>query len=379
MKRVGSMVLALCLLGTLGGCSASGASKSTAPVETAAVTAPAVSAASAYEVTDLLGRSVEIPAGTDSYACIGPGALRLYCYVADDAQLAGVEEVEHSWGEEGRPYNMSIPNVAELPVIGPGGPGNAPDAEMLFSAAPDVIFTCYNSDVSSVDELQEKTGIPVVALSYGEGRIFDESLYDSLSLIGKVTGNEDRAQEVIQYFEDAKADLSKRTENETPERVYLGGQSYRGSHGIESTTGDYEIFEVLHADNVVRDAGIDAYVMLDKEKLIEMDPDVIILDAGGLSLVQEDYAANPEFYDSLSAFSNGNVYLQMPFNYYTTNLEIALSDAYYIGSVLYPDAFGDIDPAAKFDEISNALLGIDSYDKIASEYYGGYQKVVLGE
>lgn len=337
------------------------------------------SATTDYEITDMLGRTVTIPADTTSYACIGPGALRLYCYVADDAELAGVEDVEQTWGDDGRPYNMSIPNVNELPVIGPGGPGNAPDAEMLFVAAPDVIFTCYNTDIASVEELQDKTGIPVVAISYGEGRLFDQTLYDSLSLIGKITDHEERAQEVINYFEVLKADLETRVVDVEPIRVYLGGQSSRGSHGIESTTGDYEIFNVLTATNVVNEKDIYEYIMLDKEALLELDPEVIILDAGGLSLVQEDYVANPEYYDSLSAFKNGKVYLQMPFNYYTTNMEIALADAYYIGSVLYPEAFADVDPVAKFDEISNFFLGIDSYDRISSVYYGGFQQVTLDQ
>ena len=138
------------------------------------------------------------------------------------------------------------------------------------------------------------------------------------------------------------------------------------------------MFDVLSAVNVVKEAGINEYVMLDKEKLLEMDPSVIILDAGGLALIQEDYSANPEFYNILSAFKNGKVYLQMPFNYYTTNLEIALADAYYIGSVLYPEQFVDIDPVEKFDEISNFFLGIDSYERIANQYYGGFQQVLLG-
>ena len=51
-------------------------------------------------VTDMMGRTVTVPAGAESFICIGPGCLRLYCYVADESQLAGVEEVEKSWGKE---------------------------------------------------------------------------------------------------------------------------------------------------------------------------------------------------------------------------------------------------------------------------------------
>ena len=41
----------------------------------------------------------------------------------------------------------------------------------------------------------------------------------------------------------------------------------------------------------------------------------------------------------------------------TTNQDTVLSDAYYIGKILYPDKFSDIDPAAKADEIFTFLVG----------------------
>lgn len=331
-------------------------------------------------VTDMKGRTVTIPADADSFACIGPGCLRLYCYVADESQLAGIEEAEISWGEDGRPYRMAMENVENYAIVGPGGPGNAPDAEMLFAAEADVIFTCYGMETAEIDELQNKIMTPIVALSYGEASLFSEEVNESLRLIGIITGNTERAEEVIQYFEDAKTDLQTRSANVTERpTIYLGCQSNRGSHGIESTTGDYPMFDVLNAENVVATAGIHEYVMLDKEQLLEMDPEIIVVDAGGLSILQEDYVANPDFYNSLSAVKNGKVYLQMPFNYYDTNIDIALADAYYIGTILYPEQFADVDPVVKFNEITTELLGIEAYDSIAAAYYGGYQQVVLGE
>lgn len=344
--------------------------------------ATAMASQESYEVTDLVGRTVSIPADTDSYACIGPGALRLYCYVADKGELAGLEEAETSWGNAGKPYTKALGNTEEYPVIGVGGAGVAPDAEMLLAASPDVIFTCYTQDMASIDKLQDKTGIPVVALNYGgnlgEARLFAQETYDSLELIGKITGNEDRAKEVVDYFEAAKEDIRERTADiEEKAEVYLGCMSNKGSHGIESTTGDYSLFDELNAANVAKEAGITEYAMIDKEMLLVMDPEIMIIDAAGLSILQEDYRANPEFYDALSAVKNGKLYLQMPFNFYTTNLEIALADAYYLGTVLYPEKFADIDPAAKFDEITRELLGIEVYDEIAEENYGGYQQVTL--
>ena len=350
------------------------------PGEEQGSAAAASAGGDALEVTDLAGRSVAIPAGADSFACIGPGCLRLYCYVAEKSQLAGVEDVEKTWGETGRPYAMALGDVEGLAAIGPGGPGSAPDAERLLASGADVVFSTYAMEPAEIQELQDKLSIPVVALRYGEDSLFSQEVDRSLELLGQITGREERAQEVVNYFAQAKADLESRAAGvQDPPTVYLGCQSYQGSHGIESTTGDSPIFDALNARNVVEEAGIDGYVTLDKEKLLELDPDFLIIDAGGLSILQEDYTTNPDFYESLSAVKRGDVYLQLPFNYYGTNLEIALADAYYIGTVLYPEAFTDVDPAGKFDEICQALLGIDAYETIAETYFGGYQRLELGK
>lgn len=376
MKKKSTLILALIILLGLCACGKSESKeneKKTNPADSKSVSAD-------FEVTDLLGRTVTVPAGASKFACIGPGALRLYCYVADDAALVGVESTEIQWGAAGRPYAMSLGDLSSAAIIGPGGPGNAPDAELLFTAGPDVIFSMYNSEASVADELQDKTGIPVVVLSYGEYEVFDQCIYDSMSLIGAVTGNEERAAEVIRFMQDCQADLDNRTKDITDKPlVYFGCQSNQGSHGIESTVGNYVLFEVLNIRNAAAEAGISGYAIIDKEKILEMDPDAIVTDAGGYEILRDDYAANPKLYDALKAVKNGRVYMQMPYNWYYTNLEIAIADAYYIGSVIYPDAFSDITVEEKFNEISDFMLGIDAYDSIAAGYYGGYQTITLGE
>ena len=342
--------------------------------------AEAASAGEEYEVTDLLGRTVTIPAETSSYACIGPGCLRLYCYVAKEEELTGIENMEKESGPGGRPYAMTMKNFEDLPVIGPGGPGNAPDAELLFASEPDVIFTMYNSEPAAVDELQEKTGIPVVALSYGDYEVFDPAIYESMNLIGTITGNEERAEEVVDYMQEVKEDLNTRTADIADKPlVYMGCQSSRGSHGIESTTGNYILFDALNIRNAAAEAGIPEYAMIDKEQILEMDPDRIVIDAGGYQILMDDYEANPDFYNSLTAFKEGKVYMQMPYNWYYTNIEIAIADAYYIGASIYPEAFSDVNVEEKFDEISTFFVGEGVYKEIADSYYGGYQTVKLGE
>jgi iron complex transport system substrate-binding protein len=331
-------------------------------------------------VTDCLNRTVLVPADAKKFVAVGPGCLRLYCYVGNVDKIVGIEQTEVANGAAGRPYAMAHPELLKLPLIGPGGPGNAPDPEKILGVNPDVIFTLYNSDTASVDELQSKTHIPVVTLSYGNTEVFDPAVNRSLELIGKITGQEKRSAEMVQFFSRCQTDLTNRTKdiaNDKKPRVYLGAQSSRGSHGIESTSGIYSLFSAVNVRNVVFEAGIRQYIMLDKEKLLDMNPDIIFLDAGGLSLVQKDYQSNPKYYQGLSAFKNGKVYMQLPYNFYYTNIDIALCDAYYIGRIVYPEKFNDLEIVSKSNEIFKTMLGKDLYTEVVAEYYGGFQQLAF--
>lgn len=68
-----------------------------------------------------------------------------------------------------------------------------------------------------------------------------------------------------------------------------------------------------------------------------MNPDRIILDAGGLEHLKAQLKEKPEIFNRLSAFQSGEIYLQMPYNAYYTNLETAYADAYFDAWVQYHD------------------------------------------
>ena len=96
--------------------------------------------------------------------------MRLYCYVAEKSRLAGIEDVEKTWGEVGRPYAMALGDVEGLAAIGPGGPGSAPDAERLFASGADVVFSTYAMEPAEIEELQDKISTAVVAFELWGGK-----------------------------------------------------------------------------------------------------------------------------------------------------------------------------------------------------------------
>lgn len=331
------------------------------------------------EVTDMAGREVSIDKPVaERVVAVGPGALRLYCYVNGIDKIVGVEQIEKD-NPTGRPYLLANPTLTDLPVIGPGGPNNAPDPEKILAVDPDVIFSTYTTDKASVDELQAKTGIPVVSLSYGELSAFDPDAERSLKFIGKITGQEEKAEKVTAYIRSCQQDLKERTQDipdsEKPS-VYIGALSSRGTHGIESTQSQYSLFQAINAKNVADEVNKLGSIMIDKEKLLEWAPDMIFIDLAGYPMVQKDYRKNPKFYKTLSAVQKGDLYSQLPYNVYDTNIDTAIADAYFLGKVLYPEQFKDVDPEEKANEIYENLVGKKIYAQMAEDF-GGFGKLSL--
>lgn len=362
-------LLSLMFLGlVLMGCSAAQAGKEVNKPEVGQVV-----------VTDLVGREVSVKVPAQRIVAIGPGSLRLVAYANGTDRVVGIEDMEKKQ-PTGRPYMLAYPELKDLPTIGQGGADSVPDEETLLSVKPDVIFASYMVDKAKAENLQAKTGIPVVVLSYGALATFnEEDIYSSLDLVGKVIGTQSRTEEVISYLKNSKADLAERTkgiaDSDKP-RVYVGALGMKGTQGIESTQAKYPPFVNIGALNVADETGKTGSLMIEREKLLSWDPDILFIDEGGFSKVLADAQKNPAFYQSLSAVKNGQVYGQIPYNFYTTNLDTALADAYYAGKVIFPDKFQDIDPIKKSDEIYSFLLGKPVYEQMAKDY-GGFKKLDL--
>lgn len=334
-------------------------------------------------VTDMVSRKVTVPSDSNRIVCIGPGALRLIVYLQAESKVVGVEDME-KMNPDGRPYWTAHPQLASLPRCGPGGPAainKKPDLEALLAVKPQVIFITY-MDAPLADEVQRTIGIPVVVLSYGAFATFDEAVFDAIRIAGRMVNREKRADEVVAYIESLRKDLQTRTreisENSKPS-VYVGGIGYRGVQGIESTEQRYIPFEWIGAKNIANQvkATVGSHVVMDRETLLKINPDVIFIDGGGVRVVTEDYRRKPEFYTALKAFSNHRVYTLLPFNWYTTNIGTALADAYAIGKILYEKRFEDIDPGRKADEIYTFLVGKPVYQSIRKIYGPIGQKASL--
>uniref|UniRef100_UPI004057577A iron ABC transporter substrate-binding protein n=2 Tax=Candidatus Electrothrix sp. TaxID=2170559 RepID=UPI004057577A len=333
-------------------------------------------------LTDMNGRTVTVPDKIRSVVPLG-SALRFLVYMQSLDLVKGMERIEQKRLVAGRLYGLATVDLApKLPIIGEGGSGGRlPNFEKVIEVWPDVIIT-MGQDTTQVENIQEKTGIPVYSLNYGEPGILDvQSVRTALTHLGKLLGRSERATQLITTIDQLQADLARRTAgiSEKEQRAaYIGAISFKGTHGITSTEAAYAPLAWAGGKNVAAAINRPGHVFIDPEQILAWNPEIIFLDAGGLETVQQDYQKKTAFYQQLKAVQKQQVYLVMPYNLYHTNIEITYADAYFIGKTLYPDRFQDIDPKIKADEIFQAFIGMKAYAALEKEY-GGFGQLKLGE
>jgi len=384
MKKTVSFLLALAMLLSLCACGAQ--------TVTTAPTTQTEEPATHITVTDMIGREVTVTPGSyRKVVCIGAGALRMYSYIGDVALLAGVEDIDNislaerpmMFDSVARPYLLAFGDAFKgLPSCGVGGPmAQTAEAEKILSCDPDIVISEFE-DVEKSDALQEQLGVPVITLSTGSKGVFDDAFFGSMALLGTIFGREEKAETLIQFVQDQSAEIIARTvavpEEEKPS-VYICGLGNWGTTDHLMTAENYISFEVAGVKNVVSGLGIQGIGPIEEEKFVELGEsmDIIIMDAAAVKNIKPLYAEDPTLFDTCKAWREGEVYLEMAYNAYYTNFEIALINTWFIAKTVYPEAFADIDMTAKTNEVTKAFLGVELADAIfaCSSSFGGYQKI----
>ncbi|MEF8824394.1 MAG: iron ABC transporter substrate-binding protein [Desulfohalobiaceae bacterium] len=338
-----------------------------------------LNAEQARTIEDAAGRTVHIPHKVKRVICSGPGALRLLTYLQAQNRIVAVDSIEKRGSPvDMRPYAQANPQFEDYPLFGEFRGQDNPELIAALQPQPQVIFRTYPGMGKDPEDVQQKTGVPVIILSYGNLTYDRQKLNRSLRLMGRVLGKQDRAEEVIGYLDRVISDLRERgsqvPRSERP-RAYVAGVASRGPHGVRSTNPSYPPFQFLGVENMAKELSTQerplSQATVAQEKILLWDPEVIFLDIASLHLEGGGNALsqlqNDPAYQSLSAVRRNEVYGVFPYNSYTNNFESILANAYYIGSVLYPERFSDIDPMHKAEEICRFLNGSPAMKDINSQ------------
>ncbi len=366
-----------------------------------AVSASAEATPETRIVTDVWNREIEIPYEVKTIVCLGSMGPRFAAYLDVVDMMVGAEDSDIEKMSVRYDYSpVYHEQLKELPSVGAGGGSgdNNGYAEAIIQAQPDVIIAGFNEDAA--DELQAQTGIPVVSVRYRTQGFIDEGFHRAMRVFAEVVGAQERCEQVLAYVDACKADLNDRTKD-IPDsdklRAYTGAVTFNGRHGFAFTYVNFPAFTAVNALNVAdvlleertgeaaaeAAASGKAYIgndgfEVDLEQIIAWDPDIIFLDPGNMDLVNDEYANNPGFFDSLRAIQEGQVYTMPSTNAAGPNVTYLLINAYYAGLTLYPEQFSDVRLEDKAAEIMEMMLGENFFDQMVEGglYYGA---ITIGE
>ena len=341
-----------------------------------------VHASRTIAITDGWGRAVTVPCNPARVICSGPGCLRYLTYLQSQHRIVAVDDMEKRRERfKARPYALANPQFKKYPLFGEFRGHDNPELIAVLDPQPEVIFKTHGKMGHDPDELQDKTGIPVVVLEYGNLTTHRKDMYRSIRSMGTVMGTQERAEALIAFFDAVIADLNRRTEHipeDKKKTCYLGGIAFKGPHGFQSTEPAYPPFLFTNSRHVaytptsgLREA---QHADVSKEKIIEWDPEVIFID---LSTIMADPKADALYelqhdpaFQHLRAVTSRDVYGVFPYNWYAQNYGSILANAYYVGTLLYPEQFKDINPRDKANEIYTYLVGKPLFEQMNNEFKG---------
>ena len=299
---------------------------------------------------DDLGREVELPANITRIAPSGSNAQVIVFQIAPEKLVGLATKLS---GDELTIYPSY---THDLPAFGTlyGKKANL-NKETLILANPEVIIDVgdikgsVQDMANDLDKVSADTGVPV---------IFLEANMDNYPAVfrrlGALLGEEERAEKLAKYYEDAVAVIES-MKTDTRPTVYITSSS-DGLEAILAGKSHAQCAEKAGAEVVVTSKLAQSNGNISLETLYQLDPEYIFVysEAGYTTITtSSDWA-------TLSAVQNGKVYLvpSMPHGFIDTlvcsNRIIGL---WYLASILYPQA--GIDIVEKTREFYSLFYGAD--------------------
>ncbi|MFD5557103.1 ABC transporter substrate-binding protein [Streptomyces sp. NPDC127068] len=264
LKLLGAGGVAVAAGGALAGCSSR-------DVQDGKGAAPSGSAG--FTVTDQRGVKVSFDGPVSKIATtVIPSPSILAAVDGGVDRIVGINESTLVANKQGI-FGEMFPASTKTRTV--SGSDFVPNVETLLSLKPDVVIQWGDMGDEVIAPL-ENAGFKVIGLTYGT----QEKLETWISLFGKLTGNESRADDLVSWMHAEKTAVSAlvRGQQRTGQKVlYLraaadGWTSYNGSGYMNFCT------ELVGGVNPAKDLKA-ASPQVSTEQILEWDPDVILLSA----------------------------------------------------------------------------------------------------
>lgn len=341
------------------------------------------------QITDILGREVEVPKNVDRVLMGGQRMLYTTSILNKENPLQGIvawpDDLEQNDPGTYKKYEQKFSEIEDIEQTGEVYDGSM-SVEQALNSRPDVFIVSASSfeaaqDAGIVDGL-EKAGIPTVTVDYFTDPV--KNTAPSVRLLGKVLGHEKEAEEYAEFYESKVNMVQERLEKAkaAPTPTFLWRAP--GYFDCCSTFAKSNLAQIVNAaggENVGDDM-IDAKQgQVSPETLAEKDPDVIIATGADWTGAKQQPKKNgfvPLGYDESTeqaaqdfqrvvdgqpvlkemravkdkrAYAAWHHFYDSPYNY------LAIE---WFAKAMHPDLFSDVDPQADLEELHEKFLPVEA-------------------
>ncbi|GAB3560780.1 ABC transporter substrate-binding protein [Arthrobacter alkaliphilus] len=338
------------------------------------------------QVTDVLGRTVTVPAPAKRVLLDGGRMLYTTALLNKKDPLAGIvgmpKDLEQNDPDTLAQYRKQFPDIDKIPRTGQVYDGSF-SAETAIKLNPDIfVISAANYQIAvdaGVIKTLEGAGIPTVVVDYFVDPL--KNTLPSVQLMGKVLGHTAEAEAFTKKYQSVVDMVSERLKKSgqpaTPTLLWRApGYFDCCSSFAKSNLGQLVTF--AGGTNIADDILTTKQGMLSPEAVIKKNPQVIIATGANWapgtpakpgSFIPFGYQESPEHakdqlsaivgkqtgFDSISAVQNHRAYAvwhhfyDSPYNY----LAIA-----WFAKWMHPDLFADVDPTAMIKELHSSFLPV---------------------
>ncbi|MED0680287.1 ABC transporter substrate-binding protein [Aneurinibacillus thermoaerophilus] len=285
MKKYVSIMIAIMLLVVLAACG-NNASDSSGNDSAGQKKQQAQAGAFPLSITDKTGTEVKLEKKPERIVSVMPSATEIAYAVGAGDKVVGVSNYDN-YPEEVKTKEK----VGDLKV----------NIEKVVSLEPDLILA--DTGNGEAIEALRKTGLPVVVMG---AKTFDE-IYDSIEMIGKVTGNEVKAAEVIKRMKDDVREVQEKVKNIPVDKrpnvwIEVDPSLFTAGKG----TFMHDMVTMAGGNNIAAD--LDGWKQLSEEKVLQRNPDVILNTYGYYNKDASVKIKQRPKWQQVKAVRNGQVY-----------------------------------------------------------------------
>ena len=299
-------------------------------------------------IIDALGVAVEVEVPVERIISLASDLSEIICALGSENKIVGRDAT-----------SIFPPSILEKPVVGESSYN--PNLEVLLELDPDLVV----SDSMLTEETRQKiegAGVPVFISTTGE--LDPRSTVTAINFTGQlvrkfglILGEEEKANEIVDYMESYEDLVNERIKNLTPsEKPLVYYEWYTSWYSCVTAS-------VTHAGgiNIAAEEPV-SFPTLSPEYVVEKDPDVIIRmisspehDVVDFETMREEILNRPGL-SEVKAVKEGRVYV---YDYVVrTGMRIPAGLLYW-AKWFNPGLFEDIDPAAIHEELIQEFFGIE--------------------